>query len=78
MDVKSLLVEVSCFSTTQVSWLNPRMERIHWDRLRNNTLVFTDVDYKDTGKYTCVGTTMAGEFVAEHELLVAGNYGIIY
>ena len=61
---------IKCFSVSPVTWLYPNQKKIPKKRIKENELVFYDPKNKDTGEYTCVGTSAYGEFRAKANILI--------
>jgi len=66
-------VTIYCNSTSQVIWLNQYKQRIKSSvNINGNQLHIFDLKNRDTGLYTCVGTTPTSTFQAKSQLLVGG------
>ena len=70
----SAFASIKCFSVTKVTWLSPKKEKIPKKRVRDNVLHFFEPKNRDTGVYTCQGTTETSNFEANAEFLVGGKF----
>ena len=66
----TVTIIVQCFSTSKVVWYTPNIKIIPKTSTFGNSLIFEYARRKDTGNYTCVGSTPTDVFSANFELFV--------
>jgi len=64
------LIVVHCISYTKVTWFSPKQKVIPEAERLGNDLVLKDLKIKDSGNYTCTGSTLFDIFIDTLELMI--------